>query len=815
VIGNHDQLVLKCAVHAGLMNFAEDTYPTPFKIQESVCHIPLSYYGSLECGPTIDEQMPHYQIARSLTKQHLAYLSRLPLTISIPLYNSIVVHAGLVPGVPLVHQLPFNCMYMRNLDRTTNTAYDKPIHGSAWAKSWNGPETVIFGHDAQRGYQHETYCIGLDTGCCYGRSLTGYLLPDKKYVCIEAAQQYSMPTGDMMTVATPSAADILTTTYASNPLKRTHEEDKPDQQTIIDTTTETESTHKRQKTDESIVAMSDIPSAPSDFISVVPCAVEPCAVEPCAVRLVPPHPINPLGVIVDSNVGQFSFTSISAEIQYAALHRLISQYYKPSNHVGYIQIMQIIEHFRDITQYSIPVHESEYYQFSQIVNSIVRQLFGVSYAPANFQWCFIIPQYYDDQFSKSTLAPISKYRKQPSLIVPTNENVLGLPSLFQAYDTELYLRPQILSHTIYRFIEIFYRPCDSNEPAITFEQLLDHFYSMSFNRIRGNKQHLFRFFSHAARDRFGNKTKWIEKLSDIQIHVRLIRKMNFDPHAYERADAIANIHEYLLKHRGDKQPNEPATEMRDPSPLKHDLCQPINDLSSSFDAVPINPIGVPCSDSKHHQVKSAIQLFLRRFLCAYYIPSKSADDLIRTSDLRKHFLNVVQLEHLNTQKLKLDSPVEWTKFVNEQCKYVFGQRNYICDELFLYLVPLAFDTEYTQYQIQLFDKIKAHEINKVEQTRKKKKKSNKRPRDPPNLPSSVPHDAIEPIEHVQNKPLPNVHTNVESDVEVTKFKIFIPVFHSINLSNYIQITYETIVSIAHIVFVFVLFFFFIRNSMKK
>jgi len=57
-----------------------------------------------------------------------------------------------------------------------------------WAKLWRGPQLAIFGHDARRGLQTEEYAIGLDSGCCYGRELTGIILPEGEYVSVEATK---------------------------------------------------------------------------------------------------------------------------------------------------------------------------------------------------------------------------------------------------------------------------------------------------------------------------------------------------------------------------------------------------------------------------------------------------------------------------------------------------------------------------------------------------------------------------------------------------------------------------------------------------
>jgi hypothetical protein len=49
---------------------------------------------------------------------------------------------------------------------------------------------VIFGHDAKRGVQNEDFAIGLDSGCCYGKELTGIILPEKEFVSVKALREY-------------------------------------------------------------------------------------------------------------------------------------------------------------------------------------------------------------------------------------------------------------------------------------------------------------------------------------------------------------------------------------------------------------------------------------------------------------------------------------------------------------------------------------------------------------------------------------------------------------------------------------------------
>ena len=48
------------------------------------------------------------------------FLRELPFTLTIPHLNAIIVHAGLIPGVPLFKQSSDDLVWMRNIIQVTN-----------------------------------------------------------------------------------------------------------------------------------------------------------------------------------------------------------------------------------------------------------------------------------------------------------------------------------------------------------------------------------------------------------------------------------------------------------------------------------------------------------------------------------------------------------------------------------------------------------------------------------------------------------------------------------------------------------------------
>lgn len=139
-----------------------------------------------------------------LNKSHLNYLSQLPYTIALPSLNVTIVHAGLVPNLPLENQEVQHMVSMRNLieskaDDNQTIAYEATSsgkNGQPWASLWKGPMHIYFGHDAARRLQEYPFATGLDTGVVYGGSLTAkFVMGPRKgeYLAMKALQTWKDP----------------------------------------------------------------------------------------------------------------------------------------------------------------------------------------------------------------------------------------------------------------------------------------------------------------------------------------------------------------------------------------------------------------------------------------------------------------------------------------------------------------------------------------------------------------------------------------------------------------------------------------------
>jgi predicted phosphodiesterase len=145
----------------------------------------------------VDQGRPHDRRSyiRSLGADDWAYLESLPHYLRLGDVRPggpqvLVVHAGLVPGIPVENQRREHLRTLRSITETGEPTSRLLVH-FPWAARWRGPEWVIFGHDAVRGLQQQPLATGLDTGCVYGRELTAIVLPEGQLVQVPARTRYA------------------------------------------------------------------------------------------------------------------------------------------------------------------------------------------------------------------------------------------------------------------------------------------------------------------------------------------------------------------------------------------------------------------------------------------------------------------------------------------------------------------------------------------------------------------------------------------------------------------------------------------------
>ncbi|KAG0057108.1 hypothetical protein BGZ83_001542 [Gryganskiella cystojenkinii] len=155
----------------------------------------------------LDRKSDHYHLARTMTRAQYQYLRNCPLILTLPRQLSVhnlpvhVVHAGIDPSRDILKQRPWVLVNIRNLlkDGTPSSQRDS---GYGWARAFNeihcdrrptlAPQSIwsatsstvprnsdfmiVYGHDASRSLNVMPWSIGLDSGCVYGRVLTGYVV---------------------------------------------------------------------------------------------------------------------------------------------------------------------------------------------------------------------------------------------------------------------------------------------------------------------------------------------------------------------------------------------------------------------------------------------------------------------------------------------------------------------------------------------------------------------------------------------------------------------------------------------------------------
>ena len=144
-----------------------------------------------------------------LSNEDIEWLFSLPYTLSFPSRQTVVVHAGLVPGVDLESQSLDNMLHLRDVtfdskSLTFSGHVKYQPNGQPWAHAWGGPEQVYFGHDARRFFQSYPYATGIDLGCVYGGHLAA-VVPDRdnELIKVKAHQAYQKTSENRVESAPP------------------------------------------------------------------------------------------------------------------------------------------------------------------------------------------------------------------------------------------------------------------------------------------------------------------------------------------------------------------------------------------------------------------------------------------------------------------------------------------------------------------------------------------------------------------------------------------------------------------------------------
>jgi hypothetical protein len=115
----------------------------------------------------------HERVLAELTDEDWAFIDAMPLWLDVD-SRVRVVHAGIVPGVPMPEQSVQHLVTLRSISETGEPSSK---WGPPWGARYVGPPHIVFGHNARKDPQLHPDATGLDTGCVYGGALTALVLP--------------------------------------------------------------------------------------------------------------------------------------------------------------------------------------------------------------------------------------------------------------------------------------------------------------------------------------------------------------------------------------------------------------------------------------------------------------------------------------------------------------------------------------------------------------------------------------------------------------------------------------------------------------
>lgn len=122
----------------------------------------------------------HRATARALRKKDWTLLDGFPLWLDLPEHDARIVHAGIIPGMPIEAQSPRVLMNIRGIGPRGEAIEQRGRE--PWGTRYEGPLHLIFGHNAQADVQIHPFATGIDTGAVYGGRLTALVLREGELV---------------------------------------------------------------------------------------------------------------------------------------------------------------------------------------------------------------------------------------------------------------------------------------------------------------------------------------------------------------------------------------------------------------------------------------------------------------------------------------------------------------------------------------------------------------------------------------------------------------------------------------------------------
>lgn len=160
----------------------------------------LKWFRSFNSQNDVYDRKDYYT---KLSDADINYIAQMPTYIK--LENTLVVHAGVKPGISISNQSKDDLMYLRYTDSEKRFISLKKISkigkeaagAHFWTEFWYGPESVVYGHNVHsfedpliEEVRPGVFCYGLDTGCCFGGKLTAIILETKEIVQVQAKRTY-------------------------------------------------------------------------------------------------------------------------------------------------------------------------------------------------------------------------------------------------------------------------------------------------------------------------------------------------------------------------------------------------------------------------------------------------------------------------------------------------------------------------------------------------------------------------------------------------------------------------------------------------